>query len=461
MQEQSGEATSRESKERSGGPHWSKDYVEHLRTIHFTLIALSLAAVVLASSANPSEIVKAREQINAIGELIREWKQDAVQEAANQAVDDFKKRSERNGAAGRETLALLEPQFTDGQAVITGSDGAKSDFTAHFVGRNWIVVGAIRDYAQGKDMVEPLSELWLEPPTTLREFHVLWDALNDDNEILFAIALSQTAYGYKPPMPSHDDFTKVGVIQWVAPGRTTRVVKCDVQYSLKPVSESMKMNLLRDESTIAYYAEPFQCTPFTDSVPDMLPVSNALILDRSYFRPQDAIIRLFRKNKPVGGSFEHSFPELDDLTKNFEGIRIDHFDPILKAEQSRAGESFEAFGIKFPAASTTRWGILVILAVQLYFWIHLHELGRKLKPDDPGWEVAFIGMYNSRPSQAIFAISAYVLPVCAVAGLGVRGLFIGSFHWPYWLLLVMGVGGSITLGLAGWHNAPRRSNFLP
>jgi hypothetical protein len=50
-----------EAHKEASGPHWSKDYVEHLRTVHFSLIALSLAALVLAMSPNPDEVKKARE----------------------------------------------------------------------------------------------------------------------------------------------------------------------------------------------------------------------------------------------------------------------------------------------------------------------------------------------------------------------------------------------------------------
>jgi hypothetical protein len=81
-----GDSAETSSKSQSSGPHWSKDYVEHLRTIHFSLIALSLAAVVLATSASPNEVSLARKKISAIGELIRIWNSDWVNKAAEQVV---------------------------------------------------------------------------------------------------------------------------------------------------------------------------------------------------------------------------------------------------------------------------------------------------------------------------------------------------------------------------------------
>jgi hypothetical protein len=44
--------------------------------------------VVLATSTCPDEVTKAREQINAIREVVRVWNAEWVQKAANQMVSD-------------------------------------------------------------------------------------------------------------------------------------------------------------------------------------------------------------------------------------------------------------------------------------------------------------------------------------------------------------------------------------
>ncbi len=79
---------------RVSGPHWSKDYVEHLRTIHFSLIALCLGAIVIAFSAGPSEIQQARKEIAAIQELTKEWKSDWIQSQAEALVNAEKQKPE-------------------------------------------------------------------------------------------------------------------------------------------------------------------------------------------------------------------------------------------------------------------------------------------------------------------------------------------------------------------------------
>jgi hypothetical protein len=56
-------------------------------------------------------------------------------------------------------------------------------------------------------------------------------------------------------------------------------------------------------------------------------------------------------------------------------------------------------------------------------------------------------MYPSIPSRLVYTISALVLPIVAVSALGIRGLWVGNFHWWYWLLLVVGFTLSLLLAV--------------
>jgi hypothetical protein len=59
---------------RSESPvHWSKDYVEHLRAVHFDLVALSAALVVLATSAKTYDSPAALTQIDFATKLKNKW----------------------------------------------------------------------------------------------------------------------------------------------------------------------------------------------------------------------------------------------------------------------------------------------------------------------------------------------------------------------------------------------------
>jgi hypothetical protein len=82
---------------------------------------------------------------------------------------------------------------------------------------------------------------------------------------------------------------------------------------------------------------------------------------------------------------------------------------------AKGTEVFEAFGMKFPSAQVTWWGIFLLLSIQIYFLTYLRSLYDKLQPDDPGWDVPWIGMDQSTLSKRIFFFTLVLLPCMAVA----------------------------------------------
>jgi hypothetical protein len=74
------------------------------------------------------------------------------------------------------------------------------------------------------------------------------------------------------------------------------------------------------------------------------------------------------------------------------------------------------------APETTLWGTILIVGVQLYLLIHLLELSKKLRATDPGWEVAWIGIYHGRVARCLFAASAFLLHFVTIGVLGYKAI---------------------------------------
>jgi hypothetical protein len=53
--------------------HWSKDFVEHLRTVHFTLIGVSAGLILIVLSAKPYDSTAALRELHQIMELKKLW----------------------------------------------------------------------------------------------------------------------------------------------------------------------------------------------------------------------------------------------------------------------------------------------------------------------------------------------------------------------------------------------------
>jgi hypothetical protein len=93
----------------------------------------------------------------------------------------------------------------------------------------------------------------------------------------------------------------------------------------------------------------------------------------------------------------------------------------LDAEMAGNERQFEVFGIKFPIEDLSRWGIVLEIAILLYFCVHLRELSPKMTSADPGLDVAWVGLYSSWLASSLVWMSVLVLPGIAVILLGMAG----------------------------------------
>jgi hypothetical protein len=92
---------------------------------------------------------------------------------------------------------------------------------------------------------------------------------------------------------------------------------------------------------------------------------------------------------------------------------------------------FEVLGIKFPVEHQALWGIIALLALQLYLCLHLRELSPSLTPKDDGLNVAWIGLYPSLLSRAVTWTSILILPLVSIALLAQNGMHYESPLWPF------------------------------
>src|SRR5260370_14734741 len=62
-----------EHQDNSGSVHWSKDFVEHLRTVHFALITVSVGLVLLIVSSRPYSPAAAITQLEVLEDAASSW----------------------------------------------------------------------------------------------------------------------------------------------------------------------------------------------------------------------------------------------------------------------------------------------------------------------------------------------------------------------------------------------------
>ncbi|MCH9026337.1 MAG: hypothetical protein IIA05_04360 [Proteobacteria bacterium] len=157
---------------------------------------------------------------------------------------------------------------------------------------------------------------------------------------------------------------------------------------------------------------------------------------------QAALSEFFGVDFERYGSFAEAFRELDGFTSEIGDVRLDSVARVLENERKRTSESFQAFGLKVPAAELYRWGSPLLVVIQLYFLLHLNALTSAVAASERR-SVPWIGIYNNRLSRTVTVTSAVMLPLAVVVVLQLDGW---SSHWLGWLLNGTLVAASTTIG---------------
>lgn len=105
------------------------------------------------------------------------------------------------------------------------------------------------------------------------------------------------------------------------------------------------------------------------------------------------------------GSFALNFIELDELTKGYQDIPIDKIKIILEKELERSSGSVSAFGLSIPFSIVSKFGVLAIVIVQIYFLLYLIYLYKYFdKEENLQLEVPWVFMHKN-----IFAVIAFFI----------------------------------------------------
>jgi hypothetical protein len=122
--------------------------------------------------------------------------------------------------------------------------------------------------------------------------------------------------------------------------------------------------------------------------------------------------------------------------------------------QGKGDQNIELVGLKLPSAEITQWGLVLLLCAQFYFWLHLHELKKKIEATSPGWDVAWVGMYTSVAAELTMWISACLLPVVAVSLLAIKipkiltTILPKLYKWELWIICCAVIAVSAALAVA-------------
>ncbi len=133
---------------------------------------------------------------------------------------------------------------------------------------------------------------------------------------------------------------------------------------------------------------------------------------------QDFLLARIKDEKRQRGSFESSFPEIQKFLAdlNYKGqIEYELLNTLFLIESKRSGHPLEIAGLKIERVNLHLWGIAVVLAIQLYFYLHLKEFTTRSEIGDEALSVAWIGFYPGVSPLIGISISIVALPIAVSA----------------------------------------------
>jgi len=376
--------------------HWSKDFVEHLRTVHFTLIAIAVGLSVLVLSSKQYNAVNALVQIEEILDLKRQWSPAWMEQFGDTEKQSTELRNldhflETNSSVSWSDAGFEGVIYPKRKSLLLPNEIAVK---CKFPKENW--------YQSGFDW-SPTKF-----PETLTDFKAWWGALGQSYVIYLpnSISGSGVVENLKESLKNAAEFP-------VADFRSTieeRTPQLELQLSLDPQE-------LSDSTDEDGKQQSFSYTARMGDDGDLMLIVSILTLKR-YAVTRETISHHFHNLH--AGEFQDTFADLARASDAMSDLPLQDIKEFIHDEAAKGPEIFEVFGMKFPAGQVTLWGIILLLSIELYFFTYLRQLAGKLSSDDPGWDVPWIGMDGSTLAQAILFVTLVPLPVAALTLLAVR-----------------------------------------
>jgi hypothetical protein len=414
----------RRSVSSSSPTHWSKDFVEHLRTVHFALIVVSSGLILLVFSSKSYNARTAYRQIDEIIRLQHAWsptwigqhcrgvsRENGSYADASIPRREFESQHRISGMVRRvmpwRNPFAISPQFVKVKKppkstlmfVISSGDWGCWE-------KGWDP----RELVSNPDFPPPFAEF----PNTLSDVRIWWDNMAATHTFVIpeSIAMEGSLFragSYEGPAHLTGAQTKDSLEE----------VELSINY------EFLQHSPIGPEPMIKQDAFPFALVGWLSSGQEeawygagetvWFPVATY----REVQVDQGEMIKSFT-NWHVG-TFERSFGDLAQAAHEMEDINLDEVRKIISEEASKGNETFEAFGMKFPSGQITIWGSAILLSIQLYLFLYLKQLSGRLRSDDPGWDIPWIGMdHEFLWTRLVFFVTLVPLPCVAIAALGVR-----------------------------------------
>jgi len=420
----------------------TKDFAEHLRSVHFTLGIVCLGLIVIATQPTRPELRTAYDQARDITEVaghLSPFRTSLFETDAVTQVDEFKKT--QSPAFGSLDSLPNPPKALE----INGNR-----YNVVFNGRNWgfLWVSPPLNTMLEAGVVDG-AQLEVSSPKNLADFRLLWDGATD---VMAWGGGELSSYACVRKGSSFGGISETW-LKWntIAPSPKYKTLALSLG-ALHFSDEVAVPQPLRGHLRHAFVSEegmPQIVIPTVTEIPVAIVDGQALLIRADQGRWHH-------------GYYVRAFEELYAVTHDYESVDLKTIERIVGSELERSKDVFQAFGVTFPVETTASWGVLLVLAVQVYFLFHLVEFRRR---NMQNVTIAWIGLYRGWGPRLLFVVSSFLFPLIVVSYVAPKSGLRGYFDWaPSWLsagaLILFSLAVAAISGREYWRIQTTKTDIL-
>jgi hypothetical protein len=310
---------------------WSKEYVEHLRTVHFTLVAVATGLIVLVLSAKRYDPVHALAQLEEVLKLKSQWSPAWIQRNG-----DFEIQNLPDCDSFFRCEYAYSPKYLPEHELIR--EAALKNRFEGFWADNGMLIRFELPSENWSQTSRPKGVHWspVSFPNTLAEFRQWWDDLA---EIPYDITFPRAIASKRGKILHNDDVI----------GELIETEKADGD--APKIAARFPLVFIVDES-----AKNFRYISLDDRNKNEvfgydLPVTQVMHVVMS----QQMVNARFQSM--TLGEFDTAFADLGAAALPYQNLQLARLESFLHDDASKGSEVFEALGLKVPADQITLWGL--------------------------------------------------------------------------------------------------------
>jgi hypothetical protein len=375
-----------------------KELVEHIRTIHFTIlvVALALTAALQIEPRRPLE--RAAADAEAILLLSQRWDETfkAIDKAVNEEIDS------NAPLFPDERKVIVEPKLHyHVQTVIKGT----GLLSIGFVGSSrWAL---IQREADNSYHTTDYLNYW----QTLNDFRSFWDGVVGA-PLFVPVVLSR----------SDPTDTSCGNLRF---DRGNGKKETDVASDVFPEA-NFEYKVISRHGSRTWSMQP-ELHYFIGRRGTTEPISETCL-----FQPVDVeavdvnMGRMFQPLTPEAahwgnGPSSSEFPELIAASNYLEDTPLQNLASALRDRANADTERVEVFQAQIPASAIPSFGSLILILCELYLLAHLLELRNLIKSSRPSeWPSGYIGLYSNLFIFSFTIVTLAILPLIPLIWSAIR-----------------------------------------